>query len=416
MPQEPLTIVRKLPEEPELTITKAPQPDSWFDTAVKLLNTIPGVPHPEDLKKLTQALPAIGGAAGGFLGAAGGAGIASVPGAVAGATLGGAAGEGLRQSINRISGDTLSGTESAKRIGMQGAIQGGSELVGGAVVAPLMRHAGGVLMQSAVKPGVKTTAKAIAKGVSKSELPVVRTLLKDGVSVTPGGINKLDELLTSTNAQIRDIIKNLPGDIDPSKAAGRADDVIARVSKQVDPESDIAAAQGVKDRFLSRNKQPLKPVEAQDLKTGTYAAIKSKSYGEMKSPEIEANKAIARGLKEEIETAVKKTGAGLRGQVGLSGGVDIAKLNAKEGTLIDAKEAIAKRLAQAGNRDPVSLAWLANNPAAGLAMVIERSPAVKSMLARAAYGPASTVARVPENVLRLMVTALAQSTDTQEAP
>lgn len=402
-----------------------PKTDSWFDTAVSVLNAIPGAPHPEDLKKLVQWLPTVGGAAGGLLGAPGGPVTAAT-----GAMLGGAAGEGLKQGLNRLTGEKLSGTESAKRIGLQGAIQGGTELVGGTVVAPLMKHGAGVLMQSAIKPGAKDTAKALLRGVEKTELPIVKTLLKEGLNVTPGGIAKLDRIINATNDEIADAINTLPGRVNPQSVATRTQAVAEDVAKQVDPGADVSAVEGVTRRFLGqegttkagqigtemkptgvldatgrmverempvmgRVSRDLSLPEAQAMKQGTYKQLRSKAYGELKAPEVEAQKALARGLKEEIESEAKKYG------------VNLAPMNAREGAAIVTKEAIAKRLAAAGNRDPISLAWLASNPTTGLLFVMERSPAVKSMLARGLYRPAATAARVPENVLRMMVTAIA---------
>jgi hypothetical protein len=412
--------------------TAAPQTDSWLDTAKKLLNAIPGVPHPDDLGKLAEWLPAVGGAVGGVAGAAGGGPV----GAVGGAALGGAAGEGARQVFHELTGGPVPTTgQVATGLATQAALQGGSELAGG-LIAPVATRAAGALMQSAVKPGLKATAKAFAKGVTPEDLPVVKTLLKEGVNVSPGGIAKLDRIINTTNADIRSVLDSSSATILPSKVAARTQDVAARVANQVDPQADVAAVQGVTDRFLSQPKtsqlvqtgtkqvptgvldasgqmttkaapvmgraeKPITLADAQDMKTGTYRALKEKAYGELKGPEIEAQKALARGLKEEIE------------QEAANSGVDISALNAREGASITARDAIARRIAAAGNRDPVSLAWLAHNPTASMLFVMERSPAVKSMLARGLYQSASRAARVPENVIRTLVSAIAQQDDSQ---
>jgi hypothetical protein len=67
-------------------------------------------------------------------------------------------------------------------------------------------------------------------------------------------------------------------------------------------------------------KQPndISTSDAQALKTGTYRQLKSKSYGEMKSATIESQKALTRGIKEELANQFP----------------EIAKLNAKEGELL----------------------------------------------------------------------------------
>lgn len=408
--------------------------DTWLDTAKKVISAIPGLPKAEDLKVLTEWLPTVGGAVGGLAGVPGG-----LPGMVGGAALGGAAGEGLRQNARRVMGESAPGTMTGAitAMGKEAGIQGGSELVGGKVIAPLMRHGAAVAMQSAVKPGIKGTAQALMRGVKGEDLPIVKTLLKEGVNVSPGGIAKLDRVINATNEEIRAAINSIPDAvISPTAVAKRTESVASQVAKQVDPEDDISAVAGVTRRFLEQDgttkaaqigtkdvpmgvldasgrmltkeapvmgrvSRDLTLPEAQAMKSGTYRALKEKSYGELKAPAIEAQKALARGLKEEIEIEAKKAG------------VDIAAVNAREGAAITAKEAVARRVAAAGNREPIAMAWLAANPTAGMLFVLERSPAVKSMIARGLYQSASRAAQVPENVIRLLVSSLATSGDDQ---
>lgn len=393
---------------------------SWLDTATDWLPAAGG---------------ALGGVVGGFGGTVGGFGVGGVPGAVGGAALGGGAGEATKQLVNRWRGRPApsSATEAATGIAGQAALQGGTEAVGGAV-APLLKHGAGVLMQAAVKPGLAATTRAVARGVPRSNLPIIKTLLNEGVNVTPGGIAKLDRIINSTNKQIADAVASVPGSVDPAKVATRTQEVAGRLAQQVDPMDDVSAVQRVTENFLSqpgttavgqigtksvptgvldasgmmvshqvpvmgRVPRALSLPEAQAMKTGTYRTMKDRAYGEMKGPAIEANKALARGLKEEIEVEAKKAG------------MDLGALNAREGAAISAKEAIAKRVAAAGNRDPISLAWLAANPTAGLLFVMERSPVVKSMLARGLYQSAARASKVPENVLRLLVSSVATQQD-----
>ncbi len=137
---------------------------------------------------------------------------------------------------------------------------------------------------------------------------------------------------------------------------------------------------------------------AQELKQGTYRALGQRAYGEAKGATTETEKALARGLKEGIEAVHPQVKAP----------------NAREGALIEAKDAIAKRVALAANRDPGGLGLIAENPKSIIAFVLARSPAVKSMLARGMYQGASRASGVPVNVIRLAMTALAQSADDQE--
>lgn len=382
---------------------------SWLDTAV-------------------DWLPTAAGAAGGMIGMA-----AGPLGAVAGSALGGATGKAVQNMLRDDPAQPMGAKEALTSMATEAGMQGGAQAIGGAV-APVLARAGSAVMQSAVKPGIKSTATALMKGVRGEDLPIVKTLLKEGVNVSPGGISKLDRVISATNAEIKDAINTIPGKVSPEAVATRTEKVASRLANQVDNESDVSAVQGVTRRFLAQDNTTkvahvgtkdvpsgvldasgrmvmrAEPVmgrvsrdltlpEAQSMKTGTYQSLKEKAYGELKGPEIEAQKALARGLKEEIEIEAKKSG------------VDLASKNAREGAAITAKEAVARRVAAAGNRDPISLAWLAAHPTTGLLFVMERSPAVKSMIARGLYQSASRAAQVPEHVIRLLVHGVATSTD-----
>jgi hypothetical protein len=147
------------------------------------------------------------------------------------------------------------------------------------------------------------------------------------------------------------------------------------------------------------------------MKVGTYRNLNKKAYsGELKEGSVEAQKALARGLKEETEAAVKS-----------STGVDIGPLNAREGRLIEAGEQTAHRVAQSGNRDLAGFAWatggpLGNGPAGAanwLMAIMDRSPAVKSLIARGLWKPAAKVARVPPDMLRAAVAAITSAKDDE---
>lgn len=381
------------PTEQELTQifasinSKAPAPTpaatekSWTQTAVDWLPAAGG---------------AVGGIVGGIGGTVGGLGVGGVPGAVGGAALGGATGEALKQLAHRAMGDSAPATmgQAAAGIGTQAALQGGAELVGGALVKGAAK-AGSGLMTSALKPAYKTVEKA----VKNVELPrVVQTMLDEGINVTSGGIGKINSLLKSTNDELADIIRNSTATVDPAAVAATAGGVVRKAAQQVAPGADMAAAQGVIDEFTGMAGAGQIPVQvAQSLKTGTYRAIGSRAYGETKGAALEAEKALARGLKEGIEQAHPQ----------------VKGLNAREGALMEAKDAIAKRVAQASNRDPGGLAWVAENPKSFMAFLMARSPAVKSMMARGLYQSASKAAGVPENLIRVAMQALATSEDDQ---
>lgn len=108
------------------------------------------------------------------------------------------------------------------------------------------------------------------------------------------------------------------------------------------------------------------PVQlAQELKKGTYQVLKGK-YGEVGSASTEAQKALARGLKEGIADAVP----------------DIAGLNARESALLKTLDVAERRALMEANKNPMGLSILAGNKAAMTAFLADRSAAFKSIFAR----------------------------------
>lgn len=390
---------------------KAPAPQkSWIDRALDLSDAMHKAgqtefPSRDDINTLAKWLPTIEGTAGGVLGTvAGGPVVGSLT-----AGLGGAAGESQRQLVNDATGakTTADPVQAAQQIRDAAMTQGGAELIGSGVIAPGMARAGEALMQSAIKPGIKATARALVRG---TDIPIVGTLLKEGVNVTQGGIDKLTAIMKASNTAIKNALNSAPASatVSPQAVAARLDPLISAAKDSGTPEADVAALQAVKDEFLRNHGTPgpnsvlnshdLTPVEAQKIKVATYKQIGDTPYqavqnGNIPAARIQGQQALARGLKEDIETAVPNA--------------DIRAQNAREGAAMTARDAVATQVARAGNRDPVALAWLAENPIAGGMYILERSPAVKSMIARGLWSPASKVSGIPANVIRTVFHAIA---------
>ncbi len=353
-------------------------------------------------------MPQIGGAIGGMFG--------GIPGAAAG----GAAGQGLRslaQSATELPGAvrdvarnmveqpgaTMRGAVGgagmgALEAGAQAALNAGGQFAGGVIGQRAIGAAQTVapwLMQSALKPAAKATLGAIKKG---NIPPVVRTLLDEGVNVTPGGIAKLNSIMDASNDAITHAFATMPAKatIAPIAVAGRLSPMARQAATQVNPADDLATISNAGQEFLeAHGAQNLTPQGAQAMKQATYKSLGEKAYGEMKGTAIEAQKTLARGLKEEIEREAKASG------------IDIAALNAREGAAITARDAIAKRVAQVGNRDPAGLAWLANSPTTFIMALAERSPAVKTLLARGLWQSAAKASGMPVDTLKYAMGAIA---------
>jgi hypothetical protein len=79
--------------------------------------------------------------------------------------------------------------------------------------------------------------------------------------------------------------------------------------------------------------------------------------------------------------------------------------------MVEALDAVAKRVQVHGNANPLGLAALTHAKTAFAAALIDRSPAVKSMLARGLYQSASKASGVAPSVLRGLMASIAESPD-----
>lgn len=348
---------------------------------------------PPTTAQMTSTLPAIGGTVGGMLGTA-----AGPAGTIGGGALGAGAGEAARQLINRATGNEAPDTSlgAAGNILAQGAMSGAAEGVGiGARVGA--KAAGPWLMQKAVKP-----TQALLEEYRTTGPQLVQTLLDEGVNITQGGLDKLQRLFQATNDEITAAVQASQGQINPLRVTSRLSETSRNAANQVNPKADLQAISDVGHEFLSHPKLEASPSlsvpDAQAMKVGTYQRI-GKKYGELSSAHIEAEKALARGLKEEVAAEVP----------------EISALNARDAKLMASMDAVGRRVALAGNMDPVGFAWVSAHPVTFLAALFDRNPAVKSLVARGLYGPAARASAVAAPLIRAAVTAIASGSHEPDA-
>lgn len=218
------------------------------------------------------------------------------------------------------------------------------------------------LMQSAVKP----TLSQLQKGDADV---AVRTLLDQGISPNSRGVEILKDKITALNDDIASAIQGSSATVDKQRVVSALDGVRQQFGKQVSPTGDLAAIQGVADDFLNHPLyagQTIPVADAQAMKQGTYRVL-SKKYGQIGSAETEAQKALARGLKDEISTAVP----------------GVAQMNSKEADLIKTLGVVERRALMQLNNNPMGLAALAANPKNFALFMADRSPAFKALAARA---------------------------------
>ena len=284
---------------------------------------------------------------------------------VGGAT--GLKGLAMRGLGGAATGAVSSGMVDPKNTGMgaivggalPGVVKAGGEL--GSMAASGMSAGARRLMQSALKP-------TIAQRKSGDAAAAVEVMLQNGINPSVGGVGKLRDLIDVLNDQVKDKIANSGASVSKQKVVGALSDVEKQFGNQVSPTADLAAIRGTADDFINHPNfvGDAIPVQAaQAMKQGTYKVL-SKKFGQMGSADTEAQKALARGLKEQIADAVP----------------GIAGLNAQESQMIRALDVVERRALMDLNKNPVGLAALAHSPTAWAAMMADKSALFKSLSAR----------------------------------
>lgn len=236
----------------------------------------------------------------------------------------------------------------------------------GSSARPVFEGAGKKVMQSALKPPVAELRSGNADRA-------VKTLLDEGVNVTQGGAEKLQGLVDDLDTTVTGLVDQAPGQVSKAYPASAISDTLEKFRTQVNPTSDVNAIMNSWDEFSKVYPDDIPVQLAHALKKGTYKALSGK-YGEVGSAATEAQKSLARGLREGTAAAVPETSGLLK----------------KEGDLLNALGLVERRAGVAGNRDLAGLASLAQNPKAAALMLADRSPLFKSLLARLLYSGAPT--------------------------
>ena len=227
----------------------------------------------------------------------------------------------------------------------------------------MLRRGAESLMQSALKP----TIAQLRSGQAKT---AIDTLLKYGINPTAKGVEELKNRVGNINEDIANTLEQSHGTVSKQNVLARIGDVYDKFKQQVAPTADVNAIQGVTQDFLGSNvgvgPRDTIPVQlAQKLKQGTYKVLAGK-YGEAGSAATEAQKALARGLKEEIAVEVP----------------EVAQLNKEESKLIDTLNVTERRALMDLNKNPAGLSLLTTNPTKFAAFMADKSALFKSLLAR----------------------------------
>jgi len=246
------------------------------------------------------------------------------------------------------------------------------------------------LMKSALKPTLKDS-------LSGKAAKAIDTMLEKDIPATPKGIEQVRAQIDVLNEQIKTAIANSPERVETAKIARPVVEKLRDFRKQVNPDADVNAIKSAWAEFKkhpllqhevpekvipgkmdpyggpttpekvipARGKEDMSVQTAQQLKQGTYAQL-AKKYGQLGSADVEAQKSMARGLKEEIAAKVP----------------EVAGLNAEESALLNVLSVAERRIVMEANKNPMGLATLAKDPKAWAAFMMDRSGSAKSLLAR----------------------------------
>lgn len=242
-----------------------------------------------------------------------------------------------------------------------GAILGDAAGAAVKAVAPAVVPAvGRVALLGKTPEGAYESALKPSTTLSQADrAAVVQTGLDKGIPVSKGGLEDIGNAIDSLNQQIKDKIAADPTrPIDPNAVASRADTAKAKFAQQVNAGGDLAAIDASKQQFLAEQgastppvgpqgpAPPMNAADAQAMKQGTYRVLSGK-FGEQGSAAVEAQKALARGLKEEIATQFP----------------GISDLNADESRLLDLQPVLERAVNRIANHQLIGI----GTPVAGAA-------------------------------------------------
>lgn len=192
--------------------------------------------------------------------------------------------------------------------------------------------------QGALKPTQATLNKMSGGGSDPEKISrLIDTADEHTINVSRGGFDKTDDIIEDLNDQIAAKIASSTATVGRREVSQRLADVVKRYKDQVTPLSDLREIAAKGREFISTNQARIPVQKAQSMKQGTYRALRGK-WGEEKSAAVEAQKGLARGLKEEVAARV-----------------DVGGLNASETALLNLRTAMGGALRRTGNRDMFGL-------------------------------------------------------------
>jgi hypothetical protein len=338
--------------------------------------------------------------------------------------------EAAKKAALRVGGGAVAGGAQAGLIDPE-TVKGGAAIGAAIPVAGKILDASGAskvlrsgaewLMKSALKP---TATDLISGNAAKA----IDTMLEKGIPATPKGIEQIHARIDELNDQIKTAIANSSERVETRKMMRPVAQKLKEFKQQAKPNADIKAIKETWDEFKNHpllqhetpeqvipakvdphtgattpekvipasGKEDMSVQMAQKIKQGTYKQL-AKKYGQLGSADVEAQKAIARGLKEQVAEKVPK----------------IVPLNLEESKLFNVLDVAERRIVTEANKNPMGLAALrVDDPKAWAAFMTDRSARFKSLLARI-MNRASKISSAAGDVTEGVVKAGAKIAPTQ---
>jgi len=273
---------------------------------------------------------------------------------------------GAGYAATKLAGQAVGSTALGEAAG-SGASAIAPRIIPAAGRAALLGKTPAEAYESALKPST-----TLSQG---QRAAIVQTGLDNAVPVSKAGVEKIGDLIDNYNQQIKAQIAADPTrPIDPNAVATRADVARARFANQVNSHPDLNAIEATRQQFLSEQgakpgapatppkptgildaqgnpimsggtpaqpatpAPPMNAADAQAMKQGTYRVLSGK-FGEQGSASVEAQKSLARGLKEEIANQFP----------------EINDLNASESRLLDLQPVLERAVNRISNHQAIGI-------------------------------------------------------------
>lgn len=246
---------------------------------------------------------------------------------------------------------------------------------GGKLIPKAGRVSPEAIYESAMKPSTTLSKEERASRVA--------TALENDILPNQNGLDKIRGLISEIDNEVSEIIKNGPyggNPITTDAVLSYLDELKSFAKNTVNPQEPLAIINKVESRFKSAKGTAMSVEAAHNLKKNTYIELK-KFYDKFsQNAAIEAKKALARGLKEEVYALYP----------------ELREMGKKEGALIALEDSIERATNRISNRDIIGIgvpikgatgAAVAGPAGAVITTVIGilDTPQVKARLAQALY-------------------------------